>query len=296
VSISIDMLAAFVKVAQCRSVSQAAIELRVGKSVVSKRVAQLESAVKTTLFSRSTRKVALTPSGEAYLEYATRALAEVQGAEERLRELRVELTGRIRVTAPVSWGQRVLARRLPEFLRLHPAIEIELMLSDRMLDIAAERIDLALRLSGTQAGELSSVPVADIDWVVVASPDYVAAAGVPTTPHDLASRPCMAYWRESADDTWTLAPIDGGAPTQVRVGSRYHADNPEAVAEAAIAGLGIALLPSYVCDEALRDGRLQRVLAGYVPITKFGTHITAVTTPERLRFARNQALVAFLRS
>ncbi len=287
------MLAAFVKVAERLSVSAAAAELGVVKSVVSKRIAQLEAAVKATLFSRSTRKVALTPAGETYLDFARRALVEVATAEERLRDLRAELTGQIRLSASVSWGQRVLAKRLPEFLRLHPAIEIELLLADRLMDIAYERIDIALRWTSAPAPDLMAVPVASVAWVVTATPGYLAGAGLPQAPQDLAMHACMSYWRESSDDTWVL-----GAPGRrelVRVRGRYHANNPEAVADAALAGLGIALLPHYLCDDALADGRLVRVLPGWIPETKFGTRITAVATPERMRFSRNQALVAFLR-
>jgi DNA-binding transcriptional LysR family regulator len=293
-AISTDMLAAFVKVAEQASVSAAAVELGVGKSVVSKRVAQLETAVKATLFSRSTRRIALTPAGEAYLDFARRALREVAGAEERLRDLRVDLTGQIRLTAPVSWGQRVLAKRLPDFLRLHPAIEIELLLADRMMDVAAERIDLALRWTTLPAPELTATPVAEVNWVIAAAPAYLAAAG--STPHsaaELSRHPCLSYWRESSDDTWTL--FEAGTSQAVRVRGRYHVNNPEAVVDAALAGLGIALLPGYLCGDALADGRLLRVLPHCVPLTKFGTRITAFSTPERMRLARIQALLGFLR-
>lgn len=291
--ISTDMLAAFVKVAEQRSVSAAAADLRTGKSVVSKRIAQLEAAVKATLFARSTRRVALTPAGEAYLDYARRALAEVGMAEERLRDLRSELSGQIRLTAPMSWGQLVLAKRVPEFLRLHPAIEIELLLADRVLDIAFERIDIALRFSCAPAPELVAEPVATVDWVLSATPAYLLSAGAPRSPQDLAAHSCMCYWRESSDDAWTLRA--GDRRQQVRVRGRYHANNPEAVADAALAGLGIALLPVYLCDAALADGRLVRVLPEWTPETKFGTRITALATPERMRFTRNQVLLAFLR-
>ncbi|MFZ4759944.1 MAG: LysR family transcriptional regulator, partial [Burkholderiaceae bacterium] len=142
--ITTDMLAAFVKVAQTLNVSVAATELGVGKGLVSKRVAQLEALVGATLFSRSTRRVSLTPAGEAYLDGARRALAEMAAAHERVRDLRAQLTGDIRMTAPVSWGQRVLAARLPEFLRAHPGIGIELKLTDRVMDLGRERIDVAL--------------------------------------------------------------------------------------------------------------------------------------------------------
>jgi DNA-binding transcriptional LysR family regulator len=294
-AISTDMLAAFVKVSELASVSAAAVELGVGKSVVSKRVAQLEAAVKATLFSRSTRRIALTAAGEAYLDFARRALREVASAEERLRDLRVELIGQIRLTAPVSWGQHVLAKRLPDFLRLHPAIEIELQLADRMMDVAAERIDLALRWTTLPSQELTATPVAEVDWVIAAAPSYLAATGgAPQTAAELARHPCLSYWRESSDDTWTL--FEGGASHAVRVGSRYHVNNPDAVVDAALAGLGIALLPGYVCRTALDDGRLRRVLPHCVPLTKFGTRITAFSTPERTRLARIQALLAFLRT
>ncbi len=291
--ISTDMLAAFVKVAEHLSVSVAAAELDVGKSVVSKRIAQLESAVKATLFSRTTRKVTLAPAGEAYLEFARRALLEVNNAEERLRDLRVELTGQIRLTAPVSWGQRVLAKRLPEFFRLHPAIEIELQLADRLMDLARERIDIALRWTNTPAPELTATPVASVEWVLAAAPAYLAGAGIPREPRDLAAHACMCYWRESSDDAWLLSA--GARREQVRVRGQYHANNAETVAEAAIAGLGIAQLPGYLCSAPLADGRLVRVLAGWTPETAFGTRIIAMATPERMRFKRNQVLLAFLR-
>jgi len=295
--ITTDMLGAFVKVAEMLSVSAAAAELGVGKGLVSKRIAQLEALVGATLFSRSTRRVSLTPAGEAYLEGARRALSEMAAAQERVRELREQLSGEIRMTAPVSWGQRVLAARLPEFLRLHPGIGIELQLADRMLDVGRERIDLALRWSGAApAPGMASAPVAEVAWVLAASPDYLAAAGWPQQPEDLGAHAALCYWRETGDDRWRLARAGDGALCEVRVAGRYHVDNPEAVADAALAGLGVALLPSYLCAEALRTGSLLRVLAGWTPLTKFGTRITAVGPPERFGLARVQALLRFLQN
>jgi DNA-binding transcriptional LysR family regulator len=294
--ITTDMLAAFVKVAQTLNVSVAATELGVGKGLVSKRVAQLEALVGATLFSRSTRRVSLTPAGEAYLDGARRALAEMAAAHERVRDLRAQLTGDIRMTAPVSWGQRVLAARLPEFLRAHPGIGIELKLADRVMDLGRERIDVALRWSNAPpSAGLASAPVGEVAWLLAASPTWLEAAGWPREPEDLALHPGLCYWRENADNQWRLAPADGGARRQVRVAGRYHVDNPEAVAEAALAGLGIAMLPDYLCTAALREGRLVRVLPDWTPVTKFGTRITAVGAPERMGLARVRALLRFLR-
>jgi DNA-binding transcriptional LysR family regulator len=292
-AISSDMLAAFVKVADSASVSRAALDLGVGKSVVSKRVAQLEQLIGATLFARSTRRIALTPAGEAYADFARRALAEMGAGEERLRALRSDLTGRIRLSATVSWGQRVLAARLPEFLRLHPAIEVELQLADRIVDVAYERIDIALRWSTTPPQGLVCEPVAEVGWAVVATAGYLAHAGTPLTPAELARHSCLSYWRETSDDLWALA--RAGQMARVRVHGRYHVDNPEAVAEAALAGLGIAMLPDYLCQDGLADGRLVRVLPGWAAQTKFGSLISAVGTAERMRLLRNQVLLGFLR-
>jgi DNA-binding transcriptional LysR family regulator len=291
-AVSSDLLAAFIKVAEHTSVSRAADELGVAKSVVSKRVAQLEALLGATLFARSTRRIALTPAGDAYADFARRALAEMNAGEERLRALQSELTGHIRLSATVSWGQRQLATKLPEFLRLHPAIEVELHLADRLVDLAFERVDMALRWSTTPTRGLVSEPVAMVGWVLVASPGYLATAGTPAAPAELASHSGLCYWREASDDLWALA--KAGRVSRTRVTSRYHVDNPEAVAEAALAGLGIAMLPDYLCHAGLADGRLVRVLPAWTPQTKFGALITAVATPERMRLPRNQVLLDFL--
>jgi DNA-binding transcriptional LysR family regulator len=292
-TLSTDMLATFVKVADKLSVSGAAQDLGISKGVVSKRVAQLEQALNATLFSRSTRHIALTPAGEAYLGYARQALHTLTGADERLRDLRQELSGPIRITAPSSWGQKVLASLIPEFLERHPAIEIELLLNDRMMDIAVERIDIALRMTATATPDLVVTPVARLDWVICAAPRYLASAGTPAAPTDLLRHACMSYWRETSDDAWQL--VQGQQVQAVRVHSRYHANNADAVACAALAGLGVALLPVYVCEDDLAAGRLLRVLQDWTPVTKFGTRITAVATPERMQLLRNRALLAYLR-
>ena len=307
-TVSVDTLSAFVEVAKHLSVSSAGKALGLPKSAISKRVASLETSVDTTLFSRSTRKIALTSAGELYLDFAQRTVAQASAALESVQELHAAasggLTGKIRLTAPVSWGQHVLARHLPAFVTLHPQLELELQLSDRMLDVAYERIDLALRWSGLPAHGLLSEHIATVDWVYVAAPAYLARAGMPLLPQALADHSCMCYWQENADDAWVIQSERQSArslmrlpsePITVRVSSRFHANNPETVCQAAIAGCGIALLPGYVCAEALRRKKLVRILRKWTPVTRFGTHITAVATPDRMRLARVRAMVAYLR-
>jgi len=297
--ISTDMLAAFLEVAECRSVSQAAVSLDVAKSLVSKRIAQLEERLETTLFSRSTRKVALTPAGETYVDYAKRALAEVADGMERVRSLRTELSGNLRLTAPVSWGQRVLAKHLPEFLKMHPSLEIDLMLNDRMMDMATERIDVALRWSSHSHHERHGTPLTEIKWYLTAAPAYIAKFGLPAEPVELNDHACLYYRRDNTDDHWTLqhnlaAKQSALRHVEVNVGGRYRVDNPEVVLESATAGMGIALLPDYLCVQAIEKGILVKVLTPWTPLTKFGTHIVALCPPDRKKISRNQSLIDYL--
>ena len=258
-------------------------------------MAQLEERLGAILFSRTTRRISLTPAGEAYLEHARRALTEVSQGIERLHAMRSELTGLIRITAPISWGQHVLARVLPEFLRLHPSIQVELHLEDQMVDLAAQRYDFAMRWSGKKLKEFKTIPMMKIGWLLTASPQYLNVHGRPTNPDALAGHSCMAYWRQRSDEIWTLKNLQQEI-CQVQVRGRYHVDNPDAVAHAAIAGLGIALLPDYLCNQALQNGQLEVVMSDWLPQTKYGSHINVLGAPERMALSRNQVIIKYLRS
>jgi DNA-binding transcriptional LysR family regulator len=292
-NISTDMLLAFVKVADRLSVSAAAVELGVGKGVVSKRLAQLEEAVKATLLTRNSRKLALTPAGLVYIDFARRAIDAVQLADEGLRALRSVPTGQIRVTAPVSWGFQALGKAIPDFLARYPEIEIELILQDRLLDIANDSIDIGLRMSAVPAPDLVSIPIAKLDWLICASPHYLATSGEPQSPSELEHHPCMNYWSALSDDAWHLR--RDNEDLKIRVRNRYRANNPEVIVDATLAGLGIALLPIYCCRDEVSEGRLVPVLRDWLPVTKYGHQITAVIAPDRVRFSRNQAFLQFLK-
>ena len=233
------------------------------------------------------------------MEYAKRALAEVSDGMERVRSLRTELSGTLRLTAPVSWGQRVLAKHLPEFLKMHPSLEIDLMLNDRMMDMATERIDVALRWSSHSHHERHGTPLTEIKWLLTAAPAYIAQYGLPAEPVELYDHACLYYRRDNTDDHWTLqyklaAKQSAPRSVEVNVGGRYRVDNPEAVFESATAGMGIALLPDYLCVQAIEKGNLVKVLSPWTPLTKFGTHIVALCPPDRKKISRNQALIDYL--
>jgi len=293
-NLTIDMLTAFVRVAERLSVTAAAYELGLAKSVVSKRLVHLEQALGAVLLARSTRRISLTPAGLLYLAHARQLLANAAAASEALRGLRTTLAGSIRVTAPVSWGHRVVGRLLPEFLALHPALEIELLLEDRLMDLAQEGIDLALRMSARRTPDLVMIPLIRLDMVMCAAPSYLAGAGVPKTPEDLTRHLCLSYWRNVRHDRWDLRGEDRRVTLQVT--SRYRANHPEAVADAATAGLGIALLPQVFIARELADGHLVQVLPAWSAETEFGDAVSAVALPDRLRLGRNQALLQFLKA
>ncbi len=293
-NLTIDMLTAFVRVAERLSLTIAAQELGLAKSVVSKRLVQLEHALGTALLQRSTRRMSLTPSGLLYLSHARQMLANADAATEALRGLRTTLTGSIRVTAPVSWGHRVLGRLLPEFLALHPALEIELLLEDRLMNLAADGIDLALRMSARRTPDLVIIPLMRLDMVMCASPAYLAEAGTPRTPEDLTHHFCLSYWRTIRHDRWDLRGAD--RLVTIQVPSRYRANHPEAVADAALAGLGVALLPHVFIARELTAGQLVQVLPDWTAETEFGDAVSAVALPDRLRLGRNQALLQFLKA
>lgn len=289
------MLTALVKVAETLSVSASAHALGVSKSVISKRIAQIEDHLGATLLSRSTRRIALTSAGEAFVEHARRILAELDAGQEHIHSLRSALAGRIRMTAPVSWGEHVLSPVLPEFLRLHPSVELDLRLADRVMDVAFEGLDIALRWSSTDPDPAFQVQhLSTIQWHLVAAPELWHQHPAPTQPLDLQDIPCLSYWSTPQDDHWSFAA--NSTQSDVRVTSRYHVDNPEAVLHACLAGLGAALLPDYLCRDALQQGLLSNVLPQWTPITRFGRGISAVIAPDRLRINRNRALLDFLQT
>ena len=291
-----EWLHSFRAVAHHLSVSAASQELNLDKSQVSKRVALLEHKLGVTLFARSTRKIALTAAGLAYLDHAQRALTELDAGAELLRNLRTELTGPIRITAPVSWGQRVLAKCLPDFLNQHPGIEIEVLLADQKIDLARENIDVALRWTASPSKGLSSIPLAPIFWYLTASYAYLAAQGTPKLPDDLLRHQCLCYWRENSDERWEFLENRTAQHHSVQVHGRYHINHAEAVLAAALQGLGIALLPDYLCNAALEQQSLIRVLPDYTPVTRFGTHIYVQASAERMLLTRNRVLLRYLQT
>jgi DNA-binding transcriptional LysR family regulator len=255
----LDGIAAFVAVAEAGSISEAARRLRLSKSVVSERLAELERSLGTGLLRRTTRRLALTEDGAAFLERAARILREVEDAAADLAERRGTLAGPLRLSAPVTFGRMHLGPALYPFLARHPAIEMMLDLDDRRVDAAADGYDAVIRHGPIAESRLVAWQLAPSRRVLVASPAYLARHGQPRTLAELEGHRGIVYLNRGVAD-WRF-PGAGGARI-VRARLALGVNNGDMMRDAALAGLGIALLPLFIAGPAIADGGLRPLPVG----------------------------------
>ncbi|QYE36351.1 LysR family transcriptional regulator [Polymorphobacter sp. PAMC 29334] len=258
----------FLAVAEAGSLSQAAHRLSTSKSVVSRRIARLEEEVGSRLLTRSARGVILTEAGHALRQRAGPAFEELDGALLDAARSRQELTGLLRITAPIAFGTNHLAPLLTEFMRANPKLRLDLSLGDRRVDILAEGFDVAVRMGALPDSTLVARRIAPLRLAVLASPEYLARRGVPARPRDLVDHDCIVYTVPNGD-IWRFR--DGARFTSVRITGRFRSDSPEAMRVAALAGHGIAGLPTYMLGSAIEDGALIPLLTAY-PVAEAGLY------------------------
>ncbi len=249
---------AFIKVVDTRSFTAAAERLNLSKSVVSRRIAELENRLGARLLNRTTRKLSLTEVGQAFYERCTRILADLDEAEQAVADLHAAPRGRLRVNAPVSFGLLHLAPAVSDFLTRYPAIEIEMDLNDRYVDLIDEGYDLAVRIGRLRDSSLIAKRLAPARHVVCASPAYLEKHGTPTAPEDLTAHNCLIYTNVPPAEQWQFRV--GGEMRTVRVSGSLRANNGDLLREAAIAGVGIAVMPTFLCGDALSSGALKCLL------------------------------------
>lgn len=247
----LEGLTAFVAIAEAGSISEAARRLRLAKSVVSERLADLEDHLGGKLFHRTTRKLTLTEDGVAFLERASKITRDVEEASADFSERRGALSGPMRLSAPVTFGRMHLGPALWPFLAAHPAITLKLELSDRRVDASAEGFDAVIRHGRVGDLRLMVWRLAASRRVFVASSAYLEAHGIPRTADELEGHDAIFYANRGAAD-WRLA----GARV-IRARPKLVLDNGDMIRDAAIAGVGIGLLPMFIVGEALRSGQLK---------------------------------------
>ncbi len=262
----LDSIATFVAVAEAGSISEAARRLRLAKSVVSGRLAELERNLGTPLLHRTTRRLSLTEDGAAFLERATRIAREVEEAAAELAERRGTLAGPLRIAAPVTFGRLHLGPALYPFLAQHPRIELTLELDDRRVDAAADGYDAVVRHGAVADSRLVAWRLASSRRVLVAAPSYLARAGVPRTVAELERHHGIFYTNRGAAD-WRFRGASGAVVVRGR--STLRVNNGDVMRDAAIAGLGLALLPTFAIADARRSGELRVVELEVEPESEF---------------------------
>jgi DNA-binding transcriptional LysR family regulator len=284
-----ESIRSFVAVAQKLSFVEAADTLRIDSSTLSRRIRRLEKTLGVRLFNRNTRHVVLTEAGTIYLERCLDILARLDEADATISSLSCDPRGFLRITLPVAFGQRHIAPALPEFLALYPRINLDLLFTDRFIDVLEENVDVAIRIGKLRDSQLIARKLAPNHRVLCASFDYLNRYGRPEKPEDLEKHNCLIFSLLAMGDTWRL--FRGEEQAIVSVKGRIRSDNAEALYQAALSGCGIALLATFIVGEDLRSGRLLTVLDEWsVP----ETDIFALFGPGRYIPSKIQVFVDFL--
>lgn len=261
------------------SYTAAAARLGVSKAAMSQRIAELERIAGVPLVQRTTRSVRLTEAGQRLVDQTRAAFEQISQSFAQVRDLAGAPQGLLRVTAPVALARQQIVPLLPDFLRQYPQVRIELNLSDRLSSLATEGFDLAIRHTAHPPDTHVAVALCATRSVLVASKAYLRRAGTPQQPADLAAHNCLHYPRPQERPAWTFEP-QGRMGTRervtVQVAGSLAANNSEALRDAALAGLGIALLPDFSAQAALQAGKLVEVLPGWVPVGSFADRIYAI--------------------
>lgn len=280
----VDVLS-FVRVVETGSFARAAERMGLSKPVLSRRVARLEAQLGARLLTRTARGARPTDIGQAYFARAAGVLAELESAQEVVAQAVTQIAGPIRISGPISFGNAYLNAALADFAQLNPKVELDIVLDDRVVDLAEGGYDLAVRIGALPDSALIARRIAPVRKVVVGSPDYLARAGRPQHPGDLASHAILLYsgeaWRFRAGSGWETP----------RVNPVLRTNSGEMLRAAAEAGLGLCLLPSFIAAPGLESGALEPVLLEHEP-AEGALH--AVMPPGRSATARVRALVDFL--
>lgn len=266
--------------AQQGSYTAAATRLGVSKAAMSQRISELEKLAGVPLVQRTTRSVRLTEAGQRLVDDTRAPFDAIAHSFASVRDLAGTPRGLLRLTAPVALARQQLVPRLATFLQQYPEVRLELDMSDRMASLAMEGLDLAIRHS-------DHVPETHVAWnlcptrsVLVASPEYLARRGTPTHPLALREHDCLHYPRRGDTPTWTFEPPDTAAGPNERltipVAGPLAANNSEALRDAALAGMGIALLPDFSAQAGLGSGHLVQVLGHWANVGPFARQLYAI--------------------
>ncbi|EUC18521.1 LysR family transcriptional regulator [Paraburkholderia hospita] len=287
-----DRLAAmeiFVSVAEAGSFSAAAKRMNVGQPAISKSVAQLEERLGVRLILRSTRGLTMTDAGQRFYEHAKRAIQEADDAEQVVRHASDSLSGKLRVSAAVTFACLHVLPSLDSFLSRHPKLEIDLKLDDRIIDLLEEGMDVALRMGALTDSSMTARRIGRSPRLVVGTPDYFSRAGVPTTPAELDRHQAIVYSQGGGGETWTFRQND--SDVDVTVSGRVRVSAAEGMRTAVLNGMGLAIASRWMFSPELASGKVEAVLTDW---TLPAVDLWAVFPSGRLVTAKARAFVEFV--
>ncbi|MFN3434484.1 MAG: LysR substrate-binding domain-containing protein [Sphingomonas sp.] len=286
----LEAWAIFAKVAETGSFAHAARELGLANPTVSKAIARLEARLGVALLARTSRQLSLTEGGRGVLERATRILREGEAAEDEASEQSTTPRGRVRLSAPLSFGIGYMAATLPAFLAAYPEVTLDIALSDRHVDLVGDGFDLALRIARLEDSSLLARRLCSVRLLLVASPAYLDAHGRPTHPAELAGHRALGYAGGATPGSWRFTHPRFGEET-VQPPVRMWADNADLLAAPLLAGHGLALQPEFLVWREVRDGALEIAMPDWSPPP---LALYLLMPPSPLRPLRVQAVVDHL--
>jgi DNA-binding transcriptional LysR family regulator len=280
----------FARVVKAGSFAGAAKRLGMTSSVASKHVAKLEKALGVRLLNRSTRKLSLTEAGAAYYEHCARIVEEVDSAQTTIAQLQAAPRGQLKVTAPVTFANTRLGPILREFFTRYPDIQVDLNASNRVVDLAEEGFDVAIRIARTLPPNVVARELRPVHWHLCGSPEYLAREGEPTHPANLTRHNCLTFPTAAPGTVWHF--VRGSERVEVPVHGSLQSNMVEALHDLVLAGTGLTLLPGYIAGKDIREGKLRAVLADWQ--IEWGSSLYAVYLPTRYLAPKVRVFVDFL--
>ena len=259
-----ENMGTFIRVVEAGSISGAADRMGVAKSAVSRRLKELEEHLGVELFHRTTRQMNLTDTGRAFYHQAVRILDDVLEAEHATSQAHGTLKGSLKIALPSSFGLMHIGPAINKFLKEHPQVEFDLDFNDREVDLIQEGFDLAIRIANLPDSSLIARRFAPVKTVMCASPDYLEQMGIPRSPDELIEHQCLVYSLLRDYEYWHLSDIRGNE-IRTRIRPYLKASTGEFIRDAAVAGLGIVLIPTFIAYKEIERGTLVPVLKDYKP-------------------------------
>ncbi|MBF4989604.1 LysR family transcriptional regulator [Methylophilus sp. QUAN] len=265
-----DSMLAFTRVVELESFTKAAMSLNLPKTTVSAQVLALEKRLRVKLLHRTTRRISVTTDGAAYYERAIRLLNELEETEAALNQATASAKGRLRVNVPTPLGRLVIIPALPDFFKKYPEIQLEIGCDDRPIDLLEEGVDCVIRIGNLLDSSLVARRVGTMQFLLVASPDYLKTHGTPQTPDDLQRHQAVHFFSSKTGKVRNFILEQDGEVQEIPTIRKLAINNGDAIVAAALAGIGICQLPTFMVQGYLTEGKLDKVLgdnpAGSLPI------------------------------